>query len=64
MVSYRLPKRVFIGGKRRMLSVRLPDALIKRLGALAKDSGWSMTDVIQTALDVYSQKVSKKSKSR
>jgi predicted transcriptional regulator len=38
-----------------MVSFRLPDELIKQLNAISEAQGWSLTDIAQTALDLYVQ---------
>lgn len=44
---------------RKMVSLRLPEALIKQIERIAKDKGWSKTEVIQYALDQFAQFESK-----
>lgn len=44
---------------RKMVSLRLPNALINQIEKIAKKKGWSKTEVIQYALDQYAQIESK-----
>jgi len=44
---------------RKMLSLRLPVALIDQIEKIAKNKGWSKTEVIQYALDQFAQLESK-----
>jgi hypothetical protein len=44
---------------RKMLSLRLPNALLNQIEKIAKKKGWSKTEVIQFALDQYAQIESK-----
>jgi len=48
-----LPKRYFSKGERKFVGFRLPSELTRQLTAVAKESGWNITDVVQTALDQY-----------
>jgi len=60
-----LPKRRYCSGDKRMVSWRLPETLIKKLESVAKDNGgWSVTDVVMTALDDYIQYCESKPKSK
>lgn len=45
---------------RRMLSLRLPNALINQIEKIAKEKGWTKTEIIQFALDQFAQIESKK----
>ena len=40
---------------RKMISLRLPNALINQIEKIAKNKGWSKTEVIQYALDQFAQ---------
>lgn len=40
---------------RKMVSIRLPNALIKQIEKIAKNKGWSKTEIIQFALDQFAQ---------
>ena len=55
-----LPRRTYTGGDKKAVGVRLPEELVKALEKIAKETGWTLTDVIQTALDEYVQKNSGK----
>ena len=48
-----MPKRHFTKGERKLAGFRLPDELKKKIEALANELGWTVTDVVQTALDQY-----------
>jgi len=45
---------------RKMVSLRLPIALISQIEKVAKAKGWAKTEVIQFALDQFAQLESKK----
>ena len=56
MAKFNLPKREYYDGKKkRMVSWRLPEPLIKQLDELAEKQGWSTTDLVTTALDQFAQ---------
>lgn len=40
---------------RKMISIRLPNALINQIEKVAKNKGWSKTEVIQYALDQFAR---------
>lgn len=40
---------------RKMVSLRLPNALISQIDKIAKAKGWKKTEVIQYALDQFAQ---------
>lgn len=44
---------------RKMLSLRLPNALLKQIDKIAKNKGCTKTEVIQFALDQFAQMESK-----
>lgn len=44
---------------RKMISLRLPNALISQIVKIAKNKGWTKTEVIQYALDQFAQIESK-----
>lgn len=54
-IKYTLPTRLFCDGDKKMISWRLPEKLLKELESVAKDSGWTTTDVVTSALDEYVQ---------
>lgn len=59
-----LPKRLFTKGKRKLVGFRLPTELSEQLTKLAKELGWTVTDVAQTALDQYVRKTREQEKAR
>jgi predicted DNA binding CopG/RHH family protein len=56
-----LPRRAPLAFKyvdekdRRMVSIRLPEALIHKLRGLSKQTGLNFTELVQYALDQYCQ---------
>lgn len=44
---------------RRMISLRLPEALITQIEKIGKTKGWSKTEIIQYALDQFVQNESR-----
>lgn len=55
MAKFNIPDRKYCDGKKKMVSMRLPERLMKELEGLAKKKGWTVTDLVQTALDQYVQ---------
>jgi predicted DNA binding CopG/RHH family protein len=47
---------------RKMVSIRLPQALIERIKSASDDTGYSFTDLVQYALDQFAQIQDKHSK--
>ncbi len=60
MVKFNIPKRDYCDGPKKMVSIRLPKALMKEVEKLAQDKGWTTTDLISTTLDQYVQWEKKK----
>ena len=54
-VKFSIPERKYCAGSKKMLSVRLPEKLIKQLEDAAAKYGWTTTDLITTALDQFVQ---------
>lgn len=46
---------MYCDGERKLMSMRIPENLIREVERIAKDKGWSFTDVALTALDEYVQ---------
>lgn len=55
MRKFVIPKRVYMNGMKKMLSVRVPEELLSKLEALAKEKGWNVTDLILIVLDQMMQ---------
>ena len=55
MAKYNIPKRLYCDGPKKMISVRLPEKLMKEIDKLADENGWTTTDLISTVLDQYIQ---------
>jgi antitoxin component of RelBE/YafQ-DinJ toxin-antitoxin module len=62
MAKYNVPKRKYCVGKKKMVSLRLHEALVKEVEALAEEKGWTVTDLVSTVLDQFVQFEEKKSK--
>jgi predicted DNA binding CopG/RHH family protein len=45
---------------RRMISIRLPEALLTQIKKIAQQTGWTKTELIQFALDQFAQAEGKK----
>ncbi len=60
MTKFNIPKRDYCNGPKKMVSMRLPEALLKELDKLASSKGWNTTDLVTTALDQYIQWEKKK----
>lgn len=54
-VTYNLPKRKYCSGGKKMVSLRLPEQLIKKSEQIAEKHGFTVTDMIATALDNFIQ---------
>jgi len=62
MVKFKeIPKREYCDGPKKMVSMRLPERLMKEVEAISEDTGWTTTDVVSSVLDQYVQWVKKKS---
>lgn len=55
MSKFNIPKRLYCDGPKKMISVRLPEMLMKEVDLMAKEKGWTTTDLISTVLDQYVQ---------
>lgn len=55
MAKFNIPDRKYCNGLKKMVSMRLPEQLMRELEKLAEQKGWSVTDLVQTALDQYIQ---------
>ena len=60
MKNFNVPKRKYVDGPKKMVSMRLPEKLFKKLEKLAKDKGWNTTELVTTVLDQYIQIEEKK----
>lgn len=48
-------KRKYDEGRRQLLTVRLPESLLKRLQRDLKEKGYSLTEIVEIVLDMYLQ---------
>lgn len=55
MAKFNVPKREFYDGPKKMVSMRLPESLMKEVERLAKEKGWTTTDLVCTVLDQFIQ---------
>jgi predicted transcriptional regulator len=53
MPKFNIPDRKYCSGAKKMVSMRLPEKLMRELEKLAEAKGWNVTDLVQTALDQY-----------
>ncbi|MGZ3775206.1 MAG: hypothetical protein ACXWQ7_15185 [Bdellovibrio sp.] len=60
MAKFNIPKREFTNGPKKMVSMRLPETLLKQLEKIAEEKGWTVTDLVITALDQFAQWETKK----
>jgi metal-responsive CopG/Arc/MetJ family transcriptional regulator len=60
MTKFNIPKREYCDGPKKMVSMRLPENLLKELDKLASSKGWNVTDLVSTVLDQYIQWEKKK----
>jgi len=54
-MRYNVPSKKFGDGKKRMISWRLPVALLAEIEKISKKKGWNVTDVVSLVLDQYVQ---------
>ncbi|MBY0314003.1 MAG: ribbon-helix-helix domain-containing protein [Bdellovibrionales bacterium] len=54
-VTYNMPKRKYCSGDKKMISLRLPEQLIKKLEQIAEKHGFTVTDMVATSLDNFIQ---------
>lgn len=62
-MKFNITENKFCGGERKMVSMRLPETLMKEIKRIADQKNRDMTDIVMTVLDQYAQfeaKVSKK----
>ncbi len=50
-IKYDIPRRRYCSGDKKMISLRLPEELWSRVDEVAKEYGWTTTDLVTTALD-------------
>lgn len=63
MVKFDIPDRKYCLGTKKMVSMRLSERLMQELEKLAEKKQWTVTDLVQTALDQYIQwEISRKNK--
>ncbi len=55
MPRFNLPKRKYCDGEKKLMSIRLPEKLLNELEKVSAEKGWTLTDVIATALDQFVQ---------
>ena len=55
MAKFNIPDRKYCDGDKKMVSMRLPERLLKELNHLSEEKGWTITDLVCTALDQYVQ---------
>lgn len=53
------PKLKYSTGNREVMSIRLPSALIKRLKKEVEETGYSQTEIVEYALDLFLQQSDK-----
>jgi len=51
--KFKIPKRNYCDGKKKMVSMRLPEKLIAEVENLAAEYGWNTTEVVTTVLDQF-----------
>lgn len=57
-----MPKRDYCSGPKKMVSMRLPEHLVREIETLGAEKGWTATDLVCTALDQFIQWEKKKVK--
>ncbi len=55
-----IPERKYVDGPKKMVSWRLPEKLMAELEKIAKNTGWTTTDLVTTVLDQFIQETKKK----
>lgn len=51
MAKSKLPDRKYSDGPKKMISIRMPEKLWKKVEALAQKKGWAVSDLVTTYLD-------------
>lgn len=60
MKNIDIPTRKFVDGEKKMVSWRIPEALMKELEKIAKMKGYNVTELVVTVLDQYIQQEKQK----
>lgn len=55
MAKFNIPDRKYCGGDKKLVTMRLPESLMKELKKLALAKGWTVTDLIMTVMDQFIQ---------
>jgi antitoxin component of RelBE/YafQ-DinJ toxin-antitoxin module len=55
MTKFNVPKREYCDGTKKMISMRVPERLMREIERLAKEKGWTTTDLVCTVLDQFIQ---------
>lgn len=55
MAKFNVPKREYCDGPKKMVSMRLPEQLMREIERLAEEKGWTATDLVCTVLDQFIQ---------
>lgn len=63
-MKFNISENKFCGGERKMVSMRLPETLMKEIKRIAERKNRDMTDIVMTVLDQYAQFESKNSKKK
>jgi metal-responsive CopG/Arc/MetJ family transcriptional regulator len=60
MAKFNIPNREYCDGPKKMVSMRLPEKLMREIDRIAESKGWTSTDFVSTVLDQYLQWEAKK----
>lgn len=56
MKKYNIPVRKYVDDKKKkMVSMRVSQALWEKIESLAQEKGWQVTELVTTVLDQYAQ---------
>lgn len=55
MAKFNVPKREYCDGPKKMISMRLPERLMREIERMAENKGWTATDLVCTVLDQFIQ---------
>lgn len=62
MSGYEIPDRKYVDGLKKMISWRLPERLISEIEKIAKDKGWTTSELVVMLMDRFVQEVNRNKK--
>lgn len=62
MSGYEIPDRKYVDGPKKMISWRLPERLISEIEKIAKDKGWTTSELVVMLMDRFVQEENRNKK--